>query len=118
MLFPGEHAVDQASLLSALGVFLLSAGVDVCGPEPLHTLCLQRFTTAMDAKEPQVSPTAAPAAPEWPLGEAQLLISAEGCSMMIRSSLDSRFLLYTNFSTHNSALKPGILMNTDLSWLF
>uniref|UniRef100_H3CA84 HEAT repeat-containing protein 5A n=1 Tax=Tetraodon nigroviridis TaxID=99883 RepID=H3CA84_TETNG len=51
---PGEHAVDQASLLTALTVFLQSAGVDVCGAEPLHTLCLQRFLAAMDAKEPQV----------------------------------------------------------------
>lgn len=117
MLFPGEYAVDQASLLSALSVFLLSAGVDVCSPEPLHTLCLQRFTTAMDAKEPQVSPTATPAATKWPFVEAQLLISAEGCSVMIRSSLDSHFL-HTNFSTHNSALKPEVLMNTDLSWFF
>ncbi|CAF89087.1 unnamed protein product, partial [Tetraodon nigroviridis] len=51
---PGEHAVDQASLLTALTVFLQSAGVDVCGAEPSHTLCLQRFLAAMDAKEPQV----------------------------------------------------------------
>lgn len=50
--------MDQASLLTALTVFLQSAGVDVCGAEPLHTLCLQRFLAAMDAKEPQVSPAA------------------------------------------------------------
>ncbi|XP_040916672.1 HEAT repeat-containing protein 5A isoform X2 [Toxotes jaculatrix] len=47
-------AVDQISLLTALTVFLLSAGPDVCTVEPLHTLCLQRFTISMDAKDPQV----------------------------------------------------------------
>lgn len=47
--------MDQASLLTALTVFLQSAGVDVCGPEPLHTSCLQRFITAMEAKDPLVS---------------------------------------------------------------
>lgn len=55
--------MDQATLLTALTVFLQAAGADVCSPEPLHTLCLQRFITAMDAKEPQVSPTPTPAAP-------------------------------------------------------
>lgn len=80
--------MDQASLLSALTIFLLSAGVDVCSPEPLHTLCLQRITTAMDAKEPQVSPTATPAAAQWLFVEVQLLISDEGWSMMMRISLD------------------------------
>ncbi|XP_039994056.1 HEAT repeat-containing protein 5A isoform X3 [Xiphias gladius] len=46
--------VDQISLLTALTVFLLSAGPDVCIVEPLHALCLQRFTTSMDAKDPLV----------------------------------------------------------------
>ncbi|GAA6234638.1 HEAT repeat-containing protein 5A, partial [Lates japonicus] len=46
--------VDQISLLTALTVFLLSAGPDVCTVEPLHTLCLQRFTASMDAKDPLV----------------------------------------------------------------
>lgn len=46
--------MDQASLLTALTVFLQSAGEDVCGPEPLHTSCLQRFIAAMEAKDPLV----------------------------------------------------------------
>ncbi|KAM7403791.1 hypothetical protein PAMA_004293 [Pampus argenteus] len=46
--------VDQISLLTALTVFLLSAGPDVCTVEPLHTLCLQHFTASMDAKDPLV----------------------------------------------------------------
>lgn len=74
MLCAGEHAVDQASLLTALTVFLQSAAVDVCSAEPLHTLCLQRFISAMDAKEPQVSPTAPHSAALWPLVETQLRI--------------------------------------------
>ncbi|XP_070776216.1 HEAT repeat-containing protein 5A [Enoplosus armatus] len=50
----GDSVVDQASLLTALTVFLLSAGPDVCTVEPLHALCLQRFTASMDAKDPLV----------------------------------------------------------------
>ncbi|XP_041809707.1 HEAT repeat-containing protein 5A isoform X2 [Chelmon rostratus] len=50
----GDAAVDQISLLTALTVFLLSAGPDVCAVEPLHTLCLQRFTAGADAKDPLV----------------------------------------------------------------
>ncbi|XP_069008944.1 HEAT repeat-containing protein 5A isoform X2 [Embiotoca jacksoni] len=46
--------VDQISLLTALTIFLLSAGPDVCTVEPLHALCLQRFTASMDAKDPLV----------------------------------------------------------------
>ncbi|XP_044231866.1 HEAT repeat-containing protein 5A isoform X2 [Thunnus albacares] len=46
--------MDQISLLTALTVFLLSAGPDVCTVEPLHALCLQRFTASMDAKDPLV----------------------------------------------------------------
>uniref|UniRef100_A0A3B4UBB4 HEAT repeat-containing protein 5A n=1 Tax=Seriola dumerili TaxID=41447 RepID=A0A3B4UBB4_SERDU len=46
--------VDQISLLTALTVFLLSAGPDVCTLEPLHALCVQRFTTSMDAKDSMV----------------------------------------------------------------
>ncbi|KAM3594589.1 uncharacterized protein V6R79_010326 [Siganus canaliculatus] len=46
--------VDQIGLLTALTVFLLSAGPDVCTVEPLHTLSLRRFAAAMDAKDPQV----------------------------------------------------------------
>uniref|UniRef100_A0A8P4G9G3 HEAT repeat-containing protein 5A n=1 Tax=Dicentrarchus labrax TaxID=13489 RepID=A0A8P4G9G3_DICLA len=42
------------SLLTALTVFLLSAGPDVCTVEPLHALCLQRFNASMDAKDPLV----------------------------------------------------------------
>lgn len=55
--------MDQASLLTALTVFLLSADPDVCAVEPLHSLCLQRFTSSMEAKEPLVSDTATPDAP-------------------------------------------------------
>ncbi|XP_049451782.1 HEAT repeat-containing protein 5A isoform X1 [Epinephelus fuscoguttatus] len=50
----GDCVVDQVSLLTALTVFLLSAGPDVCTVEPLHAVCLQRFTTSMDAKDPLV----------------------------------------------------------------
>ncbi|XP_074548207.1 HEAT repeat-containing protein 5A isoform X2 [Halichoeres trimaculatus] len=50
----GDRAVDQVSLLTALTVFLLSAGPDVCTVEPLHTLSLQRFTTSMESKDPLV----------------------------------------------------------------
>uniref|UniRef100_A0A671UXR2 HEAT repeat-containing protein 5A n=1 Tax=Sparus aurata TaxID=8175 RepID=A0A671UXR2_SPAAU len=49
-----DGTVDRVSLLTALTVFLLSAGPDVCTVEPLHALCLQRFTASMDAKDPQV----------------------------------------------------------------
>uniref|UniRef100_A0A8D0A3H4 HEAT repeat-containing protein 5A n=1 Tax=Sander lucioperca TaxID=283035 RepID=A0A8D0A3H4_SANLU len=51
----GDGVVDQISLLTALTVFLLSAGPDVCTVEPLHALCLQRFTAGMDAKDPLTS---------------------------------------------------------------
>uniref|UniRef100_A0A8D3BPY2 HEAT repeat-containing protein 5A n=1 Tax=Scophthalmus maximus TaxID=52904 RepID=A0A8D3BPY2_SCOMX len=49
-----DRAVDQIGLLTALTVFLLSAGPEVCTAEPLHALCLQRFTAGMDAKDPLV----------------------------------------------------------------
>uniref|UniRef100_A0A3P8SZZ2 HEAT repeat-containing protein 5A n=1 Tax=Amphiprion percula TaxID=161767 RepID=A0A3P8SZZ2_AMPPE len=47
-------SVDQKhiSLLTALTVFLLSAGPDVCIVEPLHALSLQRFTASMESKDP------------------------------------------------------------------
>uniref|UniRef100_A0A669BLL6 HEAT repeat-containing protein 5A n=1 Tax=Oreochromis niloticus TaxID=8128 RepID=A0A669BLL6_ORENI len=51
----GICVVDQVSLLTALTVFLLSACPDVCTTEPLHKLCLQRFTTSMDSKDPLVT---------------------------------------------------------------
>ncbi|TKS86123.1 HEAT repeat-containing protein 5A [Collichthys lucidus] len=44
----------QISLLTALTVFLTSAGPDICTVEPLHVLCLQRFAASMDAKDPLV----------------------------------------------------------------
>lgn len=50
----GDSVVDQVSLLTALTVFLLSAGPDVCTAEPLHTLSLQRFSASMEAKDPLV----------------------------------------------------------------
>ncbi|XP_076604038.1 HEAT repeat-containing protein 5A isoform X2 [Chaetodon auriga] len=53
-LWDADSAVDQVSLLTALTVFLLSAGPDVCAVEPLHSLCLRRFTASMDAKDPLV----------------------------------------------------------------
>uniref|UniRef100_A0A8C9ZYX0 HEAT repeat-containing protein 5A n=1 Tax=Sander lucioperca TaxID=283035 RepID=A0A8C9ZYX0_SANLU len=49
-----ERPLHTISLLTALTVFLLSAGPDVCTVEPLHALCLQRFTAGMDAKDPLV----------------------------------------------------------------
>ncbi|XP_068607819.1 HEAT repeat-containing protein 5A [Brachionichthys hirsutus] len=49
-----DCVVDRANLLTALTVFLLSAGPDVCTVEPLHSLCLQRFTASVDAKDPLV----------------------------------------------------------------
>lgn len=58
-VFSGDRVVDQVSLLTALTIFLLSAGPDVCTVEPLHALCLQRFTNSMDAKDPLVSTTSA-----------------------------------------------------------
>uniref|UniRef100_A0A8D0A2I1 HEAT repeat-containing protein 5A n=1 Tax=Sander lucioperca TaxID=283035 RepID=A0A8D0A2I1_SANLU len=53
-LWDADGVVDQISLLTALTVFLLSAGPDVCTVEPLHALCLQRFTAGMDAKDPLI----------------------------------------------------------------
>ncbi|XP_054861607.1 HEAT repeat-containing protein 5A isoform X4 [Amphiprion ocellaris] len=49
-----DCVVDQISLLTALTVFLLSAGPDVCIMEPLHALSLQRFTASMESKDPLV----------------------------------------------------------------
>uniref|UniRef100_A0A7N6B1V5 HEAT repeat-containing protein 5A n=1 Tax=Anabas testudineus TaxID=64144 RepID=A0A7N6B1V5_ANATE len=56
--FSGDSdcVVDQISLLTAVTVFLLSAGPEVCTTEPVHMLCLQRFTASMDSKDPLVSP--------------------------------------------------------------
>lgn len=79
--------MDQASLLTALTVFLLSAGPDVCAVEPLHSLCLQRFTSVMEAKEPLVSAAAAaaasspsdPATPNAPFGSTSLLKTSRSC---------------------------------------
>ncbi|XP_070698755.1 HEAT repeat-containing protein 5A [Pempheris klunzingeri] len=53
-LWDSGDSVDQVSLLTALTVFLLSAGPDVCTAEPLHSLCLRRFAASMDAKDPLV----------------------------------------------------------------
>ncbi|KAM4625645.1 HEAT repeat-containing protein 5A [Polymixia lowei] len=46
--------VDEVSLLTALTVFLLSSSPEVTTVQPLHTHCLQRFTTSMEAKDPLV----------------------------------------------------------------
>ncbi|XP_028994426.1 HEAT repeat-containing protein 5A isoform X2 [Betta splendens] len=46
-----DGTVDQCSLLTALTVFLLSAGPDVCMVQPLHALCVQRFAASMDSKD-------------------------------------------------------------------
>ncbi|XP_068195506.1 HEAT repeat-containing protein 5A isoform X2 [Antennarius striatus] len=51
---PEDSVVDQANLLTALTVFLLSAGPDVCAVEPLHSLCLQRFVAGVESKDPLV----------------------------------------------------------------
>lgn len=49
-----ERCVDQGTLLTALTVFLLSSGPDVCSVSPLHALSLHRFTSAVESKDPQV----------------------------------------------------------------
>ncbi|XP_075963534.1 HEAT repeat-containing protein 5A [Anarhichas minor] len=53
-LWDADSVVDHVTLLSALTIFLLSAGPDVCYVEPLHALSLQRFTSSMYAKDPLV----------------------------------------------------------------
>lgn len=51
-----EVEVDQGTLLRALSLFLSSSsGPDVCCVPPLLPLCLDRFSSAMDSKDPQVS---------------------------------------------------------------
>uniref|UniRef100_A0A7N6F8A7 HEAT repeat-containing protein 5A n=1 Tax=Anabas testudineus TaxID=64144 RepID=A0A7N6F8A7_ANATE len=54
----GQINMDEFSLstvlLTAVTVFLLSAGPEVCTTEPVHMLCLQRFTASMDSKDPLV----------------------------------------------------------------
>uniref|UniRef100_A0AAQ5YVX3 HEAT repeat-containing protein 5A n=1 Tax=Amphiprion ocellaris TaxID=80972 RepID=A0AAQ5YVX3_AMPOC len=52
---PNLNHLKPISLLTALTVFLLSAGPDVCIMEPLHALSLQRFTASMESKDPLVS---------------------------------------------------------------
>ncbi|XP_054653379.1 HEAT repeat-containing protein 5A isoform X2 [Dunckerocampus dactyliophorus] len=49
----GPSGADHIILLTALTVFLVSAGPNVCVVQPLHALTLQRFSTSMDAKDPQ-----------------------------------------------------------------
>ncbi|TNN87383.1 HEAT repeat-containing protein 5A [Liparis tanakae] len=53
-LWDHDSGAGPSSLLTALTVFLLSAGLDVCTAEPLHALSLQRFRASMDAKDPLV----------------------------------------------------------------
>ncbi|KAJ4920035.1 hypothetical protein JOQ06_021952, partial [Pogonophryne albipinna] len=53
-LWDAGDSVDQVSLLTALTVFLLSAAPDVCTSETLQKLCVQRFSSSMEAKDPQV----------------------------------------------------------------
>ncbi|XP_008312892.1 HEAT repeat-containing protein 5A isoform X2 [Cynoglossus semilaevis] len=50
----GDSVVDHRCLLTALTVFLLSAGPDVCIVEPLLSLSLQHFRASMEAKDPRV----------------------------------------------------------------
>ncbi|XP_062252890.1 HEAT repeat-containing protein 5A isoform X1 [Platichthys flesus] len=50
----GDCVVDHIGLLTALSVFLLWAGPEVCTVEPLLALTLQRFTSSMEAKQPEV----------------------------------------------------------------
>uniref|UniRef100_A0A8C2ZDS5 HEAT repeat containing 5A n=1 Tax=Cyclopterus lumpus TaxID=8103 RepID=A0A8C2ZDS5_CYCLU len=47
-LWDADPGGDHSSLLTALTVFLLSAGPDVCTVEPLPALSLQRFRASMD----------------------------------------------------------------------
>lgn len=54
-VFLGDSVVDHRCLLTALTVFLLSAGPDVCIVEPLLSLSLQHFRASMEAKDPRVS---------------------------------------------------------------
>ncbi|XP_059208691.1 LOW QUALITY PROTEIN: HEAT repeat-containing protein 5A [Centropristis striata] len=49
-----DTAVDQVCLLSALSVLLLSAPPAVCCVEPLQSLCVQRFSSSMESKQPLV----------------------------------------------------------------
>ncbi|KAM9355893.1 HEAT repeat-containing protein 5A isoform 2-T2 [Pholidichthys leucotaenia] len=49
-----DCVVDQVNLLTALTVFLLSTGPDICTLEPLRELCVQRFAAGMDSKDPLV----------------------------------------------------------------
>uniref|UniRef100_A0A3B4ZDP3 HEAT repeat-containing protein 5A n=1 Tax=Stegastes partitus TaxID=144197 RepID=A0A3B4ZDP3_9TELE len=49
-----REQMEPVNLLTALTVFLLSAGPDVCIVEPLHALSLRRFTTSMESKDPLV----------------------------------------------------------------
>ncbi|XP_061675277.1 HEAT repeat-containing protein 5A isoform X3 [Syngnathoides biaculeatus] len=52
----GSNVAEPTVLLTALTVFLLSAGPDVCTAAPsLHALALRRFNDAMDAEDPDVS---------------------------------------------------------------
>ncbi|XP_061631821.1 HEAT repeat-containing protein 5A isoform X3 [Phyllopteryx taeniolatus] len=52
----GPSVAAPTVLLTALTVFLLSAGPDVCAAAPsLHALALRRFSDAMDAEDPDVS---------------------------------------------------------------
>lgn len=53
-LWDAGDSVDQVSLLTALTVFLLSAAPDVCTADTLQRLCVQRFSSSMEAKDPQV----------------------------------------------------------------
>lgn len=90
--------MDQASLLAALTVFLQSAGVDVCSPEPLHTSCLQRFLSAMEAKDPLVSTSFT--------GDAS-----------VNSTLKEDFMEDDPLRIsipQNSASSPDVFMNYDL----
>ncbi|XP_035264148.1 HEAT repeat-containing protein 5A isoform X10 [Anguilla anguilla] len=48
------HTVDDVSLLTALTIFLLSAGPEVTTVQSLQTCCISRFKASLESKDPAV----------------------------------------------------------------
>ncbi|KAJ8391412.1 hypothetical protein AAFF_G00090420 [Aldrovandia affinis] len=48
------HTVDEVSLLTALTIFLLSAGPEVTTAQPLQTHCISRFKASLESEDPAV----------------------------------------------------------------
>uniref|UniRef100_A0A8P4JY70 HEAT repeat-containing protein 5A n=1 Tax=Dicentrarchus labrax TaxID=13489 RepID=A0A8P4JY70_DICLA len=107
-LWDSDSGVDQISLLTALTVFLLSAGPDVCTVEPLHALCLQRFNASMDAKDPQCYQLLSSVF-QGPPGVAVPYIQALGPPLV-------RFLQETTLDYHRAQL-VAILLPLLISFL-